>query len=199
MNPRKMSKRKTSPKKAKKALDKDSEKRGPGRPGVSTAEFEMRAYDLTLTLRQNWDQARNAFLLAKTKREFTRSWKQVSAYLRQKFPEDLFRLVIDTRKDPAFPKKEATMPGFFGDCLAGMGKVSPRTSRDLTLKERRKNRFRITRRDSYIECSCGYEGIAWYGSCPECGTELLGNLELAREAGLRFERPEPPKKLRIVT
>lgn len=190
------------PKKPKKPLDTVSEKRPRGRPRVNPKEVAVKGDDLWLILEQNWKLIRPAFLSARSEAEFSRTWRKVPAHVRKEFPSDLldlFAVILEIRQQRRFPKKEAKMPRFFADSLAGVvvtgnKKVGVRRSWEICTEERRRQRFQIIRRDTYIECYCSYKGLAWYGSCPRCKTDTLGEIEMLREAKLDFVRPPAPKQ-----
>ncbi len=67
------------------------------------------------------------------------------------------------RTDPKFPKTVKAQIRFIGDSLAGLGRVAPRTSRDICAEGRKKQHI-IIRQDYDIECTCGYEGPAKPGA-----------------------------------
>ncbi len=157
--------RKTPPKE----LDKVFRKRRRGRPGVRKSEVQNRADDYRVTLEQNRDVLATPFLKAQSEEEFKRLLDEVPYDIRNRFAPIRFSLVEKTRTDPRFPKKAKAQIGFLGDSLAGLGRVAPRTSRDICAEERKKKRHMIIRQDYYIECTCGYEGPAKHGACPGCG------------------------------
>ncbi len=159
-------------KSAQKPLDTISGKRGRGRPGVRKSEVQNRAYDYRLTLEQNWDVLAAPFLKVQSEEEFKRLFDEAPHYVRSKFAPIRFPLVQKTRTDPKFPKKAQTQIAFFADSLAGLGRISPRRSRDICAEGRKKKRHTIIRQDYYIECTCGYEGPAKHGACPGCGTRV---------------------------
>ena len=154
---------------AQKPLDTVYSKRGRGRPGVRKSEVQNRADDYRVTLEQNWDVLATPFLKAQSDEEFKRLLDEVPYDIRNRFAPIRFSLVEKTRTDPRFPKKAKAQIGFLGDSLAGLGRVAPRTSRDICA-EGRKKRHMIIRQDYYIECTCGYEGPAKHGACPGCKT-----------------------------
>ena len=153
---------------AQKPLDTVYGKRGRGRPGVRKSEVQNRAYDYRLTLEQNWDVLAAPFLTAQSDEELKSLLDEAPYHVRNKFAPIRFSLVEKTRKDPKFPKTVKAQIRFIGDSLAGLGRVAPRTSRDICA-EGRKKRHMIIRQDYYIECTCGYEGPAKHGACPGCG------------------------------
>jgi hypothetical protein len=171
-----------------KSLDAFSEKRGRGRPGVSASEVAMRAENYQ---RMFWD-----YRLDKKKREYVRDkpseW--TTQILASKTVEDLerafqtqpistqnefrplFPLILKVLRERTFPKKPETQLDFLADSIAARAEIAPRTSRDICEKERAKqhtkSRYRILRREYYVECSCGYKGPARDNACPKCGAEI---------------------------
>lgn len=152
-----------------KGLDKVFRKRPRGRPGVRKSEVQNRAYDYRLTLEQDWNVLASTFLKAQSEEEFKKLLDEAPYHVRNKFAPIRFSLVEKMRTDPKFPKTVKAQIRFIGDSLAGLGRVAPRTSRDICA-EGRKKRHIIIRQDYYIECTCGYEGPAKHGACPDCGT-----------------------------
>ena len=165
-----MAKSKTAAKTAQKPLDRGYGKRGRGRPGVRKSEVQNRAYDYRLTLEQNWDVLAAPFLKAQSEEEFKKLFDEAPHYVRSKFAPIQFPLVQKTRTDPKFPRTTEKQKAFFADSLAALGRVSSRRSRDICAEGRKKEHHTIIRQDYYIECTCGYEGPANHGACPECGT-----------------------------
>lgn len=166
-----MPKKKKRSKKAQKGVDRFSEKARLGRPRiVGRSEAESRAYDYTLTFEQSWDSVKVALLRAKTESGFKKALEKAPYHVRDKFPPRLFPFIRKIRQDPKFPKTERAQKRFFAESLAGGGRISPRSSRDLCADLQKNPIHIIKRRDYYIECTCGYEGPAKYGRCPGCGT-----------------------------
>ncbi|MFQ5662851.1 MAG: hypothetical protein ACE5HL_03360 [Terriglobia bacterium] len=153
-----------------KALDRDSNKRPRGRPGVRKSEIQSRAYNFGLALEQNWNVLAEAFLKAQSEEEFGRLFEKAPDYVISKFAPIRFALIEKIRTEPKFPRTPEKQRVFFADSLAGLGGISPRRSRDICAEGRKKKRHMIIRQDYYIECTCGYEGPAKHGACPECGT-----------------------------
>ena len=170
-NIRNIERRKMTPTQAKKSLDRFSQKRGRGRPGVRKSEIQGRAYDYGLSLKQHWDVLAAPFLEARSEEEFRRLMESTPPYVKTKFAPRLFALIEKARKDLKFPRKPKTQQAFFAESMAGLGRVSPRRSRDICAEERKKPRHRIIRQEFYIECTCGYKGPALDGACRRCGTK----------------------------
>ena len=153
-----------------KGLDKVLRKRRRGRPGVRKSEIQGRAYDYGLTLKQHWDVLAEPFLKAQSEEEFKRLLEKAPEHVRSKLGPNLFPAVEKIREDPKFPVKATTQIAYFAESFAGLGRISPRRSRDICAEGRKKKRHTIIRQDYYIECTCGYEGPAKHGACPDCGT-----------------------------
>lgn len=79
--------------------------------------------------------------------------------------------------DPRFPKRQQARINFLADSLAGLGRVTPRSSRDICAreraKERAKSRHKIIRYEFYVECSCGYKGPARDNARPNAAQKFL--------------------------
>jgi hypothetical protein len=101
--------------------------------------------------------------------------KHASSYASEFIPrlaEDILKVV----NEPKFPKRADPQIKFLADSLAGRPNVEPRTSRDICVKERARERsksaYKIIRREFYVECSCGYKGPARNNACRKCGAEI---------------------------
>ena len=58
--------------------------------------------------------------------------------------------------------------------MAGFGWITPRSSRDLCLRERAKAKraHHIIRYEFYIVCSCHFKGYSRGHTCPRCGAKI---------------------------
>jgi hypothetical protein len=177
-----MPKRKQAALKPKKPLDKVPGKRGRGRPGVRPSEISGRAYDYRLIFSQIWDDKTDArgdtlkgmgdaLLNAQTEADVIGAFEPWPSY-KQQFAS-ISTLILKVLREKNFPKRREPQINFLADSLAGRGWISPRRSRDICERERKKKVNYITRRDFYIECTCGYNGPALHGKCPGCGTGKL--------------------------
>jgi len=168
-----MAKTKKTPKRVKKPLDTFSHKRGRGRPGVRTSEISGRAYNYHLIFTQIWDIVGWSLLAANTKEEVIKALEPT--HYKDEFAT-IASLVLQVLHDPKFPKRREAQINFLADSLAGRGIISPRRSRDICeqerAKERAKSRYKILRKEFYIECSCGYKGPARDDACRKCGAEI---------------------------
>jgi hypothetical protein len=180
----KMPKRKKVALKPQIPLDNVLEKRRRGRPGVRTSEIAGRSYHYRMMFAQIWDAIGVPLIQATTQEEVIAAFEEAGPYyvngLRHLAP-----LTLRVLSDGRFPVRREAQIGFLADSLAGLGRVSPRRSRDICLeeraKERKRSKHRILRREYYIECSCGYEGPARNDACPKCGAEMARSLGMATQ------------------
>ena len=165
-----------APKQVKKALDRFSLKRGRGRPGVRKSEIQGRAFNFGLLLEQYWNVLAESLLKAESEGEYKQVFDGKASHLKTNFEAIPFSLVEKVRKDLKFPKKIKSQQVFFAESFAGLGRISPRRSRDIVAEGRKKKKHKIIRQDYYIECTCDYKGPALHGACPDCGTRTVGLL-----------------------
>ena len=87
----------------------------------------------------------------------------------------LAELMLEVLKEKKFPKGREAQINFVADSLAGLGRVTPRLSRDICDRERaiEKKAHKIIRYEYYIECSCDYRGMSRDHACPKCGAEIV--------------------------
>jgi hypothetical protein len=206
-----MRKRKKTRVSAQKPLDKVSKKKR-GRPGIRASLVVASADNARLLLEQFWDDLNDPLFSAETPEAVAAAFAVVPEHVRgglmpppaEQNPATPFavarrtvggrlwptpgpELVLRILKEPKFPKTREARIRFLADSLAGRGEVSPRRSRDICATERAKPVHYITRRDFYIECTCGYKGPALRGACPKCGTrKTLPVIEWAPEFSKRF-------------
>lgn len=158
-----MPKDKTARKKLAIPLDMFSEKRGRGRPyKIRASEVFGRAYNYHLIFSQIWDLAGEQLVKAATEDEIIKALEKTSQ--KQEFVP-ILPLILKVLRDREFPKRnKKARINFLADSLAARGAVTPRTSRDICARERKRERkkstHRIIRHEFYIECSCGYRGPA---------------------------------------
>ncbi len=149
-----MPKDKTVRKKLANPIDTFSGKRGRGRPyKIRASEVSGRAYNYQLIFSQIWDVAGEQLVRATTEEEITKALEHTSQ--KAEFVH-IIPLVLKVLCDREFPKrnKKARIT-FLADSLAARGTVTPRTSRDICARERKRERkkstHRIIRREFYIE------------------------------------------------
>jgi hypothetical protein len=83
-------------------------------------------------------------------------------------------LIFKVLQERNFPKREQSRINFLADSIAGQGIVTPRRSRDICAKERKreKHTHHITRCEFYVECSCGYRGPSRDKACRRCHARI---------------------------
>lgn len=85
-------------------------------------------------------------------------------------------LILSILREKTFPKTKSAQLDYLADSLAGLGHVTPRSSRDICSDERAKQRakspYRVIRKEFYIECTCGYKGPALDNACRKCKAEI---------------------------
>jgi hypothetical protein len=179
--PAKMSARRKSANEGEKLLDAVFPKRKRGRPyKVVASEVSGRAYNYRLIFSQTWEKIGDELLNARTEEDVIRSFEN-TPYQREF--QDLTALILRVLREKEFPKKNRKAQTIFlAESLAARGDVSPRTSRDICAKarkrERAKSRHHIIRYEFYVECSCGYKGPARDNACRKCGAEIIRPLAM---------------------
>jgi hypothetical protein len=168
-----MAKTEKLPDRVKKPLDTFLQTRGRGRPGVRVSEITGRSYNYQLIFSQIWDFVGRPLLAANTKEEVVKALEPTP--YKDEFA-GIASLVLQVVRDPKFPKRREAQINFLGNSLAGRGLISPRRSRDICeqerARERAKSKYKIIRKEFYIECSCGYKGPARDNACRKCGAEI---------------------------
>lgn len=148
-------------------------KRRPGRPKeISPSEVVTRANYFEEIFDQCkdqivWDKLRHA----KSKRDVIEAFADIDpSYLETEFRPRCV-LILEIVNEPTFPKRSISAQiRFLAESLGADGLLSFRRSRNICAEERRKPKYKIIRREFYIECTCGYKGPALDGGCPDCGT-----------------------------
>ncbi len=176
-----MPKRKKAAKNPKKWLDKVSRQqpssrihpastRKRGRPGVQASEIAGRSFNYRYIFEDVWDKLSEPLLKATCVEQVTKALKQFGQPYSNEFVPHLSKLFLQVIQEPKFPKRPNTQVAFLADSLAGLGRVSPRRSRDICERQRNFPAHKIIRQEFYIECTCKYKGPALHGRCPKCGT-----------------------------
>jgi hypothetical protein len=122
-----------------------------------------------------WNELEPPLLAAETEDDVVKTF-QITMPHWNEFPP-LAALILRVVKDPQFPKRKRARVNFLANSLAGVGLVTPRSSRDICAKERKKRTAlklapSILRYEFYIECSCSYKGHSKDHGCPKCGAKI---------------------------
>ena len=118
-----MAKRKQSSRKPTNPLDRASEGRPRGRPGVRASEIEGRAYHYRLIFEEIWDVVGESLLKAQTEENVIQVLQRDGRYTNEFAP--IASLVLEVLRDPDFPKrKREAQIGFLADWLAGRGWIT---------------------------------------------------------------------------
>ena len=169
-----MAKRKKQAPDPQKSLDTFSKNRGRGRPGVRKLEIAGRGYHYRLLFGGIWEWAGEKLLQAKTEEDVLTALENHGDYRQELLP--VASLIPKVTSDPKFPQGSEAQINFLADSLAGLGFVSFRRSRDICgqarAKQKKKTKYKIIRREFYVECTCGYKGPARYDACRKCGAEI---------------------------
>jgi hypothetical protein len=178
--PAKIEKHHSAVKKPKKGLDRLPEKPGRGRPGVRRSEIRGRADNYRWIFDQVWDRMWPLLSTAQTEEDVERAFQDGASPYNSYFVP-LAPLALKILHERRFPKLRHAQINFLADSLAGLGRVSPRRSRDICDDERTKEEraHHIIRYELYIECSCRYKGRSRDHACPKCGAKIdfgLGSL-----------------------
>lgn len=138
---------------------------------MRASEIRGRGDHYRLLFSQIWKDLREPLLKAQTEEDVVRAFDPWPSY--QRDFEPIAALILQVLGEPKFPKRPEPQINFLADSLAGRSWISPRTSRDICQRERKKKVNYIIRQDYYIECTCRYKGPALHGKCPKCGTDKL--------------------------
>ena len=157
-------------------LDTSSGKRGRGRPPkIARSWVTGRAENYRRVLSEVWPKLSVPLLAAETTEQVSAAFEYAQSYAGEFVPRlasDILALI----HDPNFPKRPKAQVGFLADSVAGRPNIKFRSSRDICVKERAKQRaqspYKILRKEFYIECECGYEGPASDNACRECGAGI---------------------------
>jgi hypothetical protein len=156
-----------------------------GRPGVDRSQVLQTADQLSVMLPAFWPKLAKPLLAAHSPGDVTRAF-EAFGLVSTSFVPHWSGLILKITRDRRFPRVRAKAQiAFLADSLGAQGAVTPRRSREICAEERTKESHFIVRRDYYIECTCGYEGPALKGACPDCGTmQLAEDLLSASEDSL---------------
>jgi hypothetical protein len=148
-------------------------KRRRGRPGVDRSQVLQTANQLSVMLPGFWPRLVRPLLAAQSPGDVTRAFEALGL-VSTSFVPHWSELILKIIQDRRFPRvRGKAQRAFLADSLGAQGAVTPRRSREICAEERTKKSHFIVRRDFYIGCTCGYEGPALKGACPDCGTRQL--------------------------
>ena len=165
-------------------IDTFSKKRGRGRPQRIPRSWVIgRADNYRISLAEVWSKLRDPLMAAQTEEQTIAAFENYGQPYAREFVPRLAPDILALIRYSSFPKRSKAQIGFLADSLAGRPNVEFRTSRDICVKERAKQRakspHKIIRKEFYVECSCGYHGPARDNGCQKCGAEIplsLGTL-----------------------
>ncbi len=147
------------------------------------SEVVGRAYNYRYIFNQVWDRLWPLLSTAQTEEDVTKAFQEGANPYTQEFIPGLASLTLKVVCDPDFPKEQReAQVNFLADSLAGLGRVTPRRSRDICWEERvkKKQGTHIIRYEYWVECSCGYKGKSRDHACPRCGARIsFSTLHLA--------------------
>jgi len=189
----KIRKRTAKAKKPKIALDKVFKKRRRGRPAkVRPPEIRGRADNYRIILNQVWDRLWPLLSKAGVEADVVKAFQEGANPYAREFVPSLSNLVLEVLHDRKFPKRRQAQINFLADSLAGLGRIAPRSSRDLCGKERAKAKraHHILRYEFYVECSCGYRGKSRNLLARNVEQELI--LDLVRSSPLTYAESGVP-------
>jgi hypothetical protein len=167
-----MAKRQKATKRQEQVADTETS-RGPGRPeNVDPLETRGRADNYRGILQNVWSSLWPPLSQAKSEADVVKALESARAYETQFAP--WASLILTVLQDPRFPKRDQARINFIADSLGGLGRVSPRRSRDICAEQRAKERRThcILRYEVYVECSCGYQGHSQNHACPKCRAKI---------------------------
>lgn len=160
--------------KPKQGLDSWRKKPRRGRRArMRASEIRGRADNYRWIFEQVWDRLWPLLSKAGSEAEVTEAFEEgANPYQREFVP--FAPLALKVLRERRFPKLPKAQINFLADSLAGLGRVAPRRSRDISSEEREKEKraHHIIRYEFYIECSCGHRGQSRDHACPKCGTRI---------------------------
>jgi hypothetical protein len=171
----KIRKRSARGKKAKIPLDRFLEKRRRGRPAkVRPPEIRGRADNNRVIFNQVWKRLWPLLSKVQAEADVVKAFQEGANPYAQQFVPSWSNLVLEILHDRKFPKRRQAQINFLADSLAGLGRIAPRTSRDICTDERAKAKraHHIIRYEFYVECSCGYKGKSRNHACQKCRTSI---------------------------
>jgi hypothetical protein len=163
-------------KKTKIALDKDSARKRRGRRArVLASEVAGRGKHYRIIFGQVWKRLWPLLSQAQTEEQVREAFKEGAVPYDRQFMPSLAALVLRVVREPKFPRRQSkAQANFLADSLAGLGRITPRRSRDIFELERSKEKqaHHIIQYEFYVVCSCGYKGHSRHHACPKCGARI---------------------------
>jgi hypothetical protein len=149
---------------------------------VRPTEIRGRADNYRFILGQVWDRLWPRLSQALTDQEVIDAFLEGASPYAQEFVPALANLIFRVLRERKFPKRPEAQINFLADALAGLGYVSPRSSRDICQKQRtrEKRAHHILRYEFYVECSCGFKGRSHNHACRQCGAKIDFDLSRPR-------------------
>ena len=177
-----MAKTKNAKDTAKNTLDKVSQKgpRGPHRR-VMPSVVRGRADNYRVVLNNVWTKLWPSLSQLQTEADVIEAFREAYPGDNEFMPH-LASLILKVRRERTFPKRRTPQINFMADSLAGLGRVTPRRSRDICADDRAraKRAHHILRYEFYVVCSCGYRGPSVNHACRKCGARIDHGLGLAK-------------------
>ena len=168
-------------KKSKNALDTFSEKKPRGRKRrVRASEVRGRADSYRYIFNRIWDRIWPGLRNAEKYDDVIQCLRKADIGSYALDLEIIANLILAVIRDPKFPKrKREAQINFLADSIAGLGSVTPRSSRDICERERAriKRKHHILEYEFWIKCSCGYKGRSQKHACPKCEAEIPFRLD----------------------
>ena len=126
-----------------------------------------------MSLEKEWNGLWPRLSQAQTEDDVISAFREAYTYDHELMPHQA-PVILKVLMERSFPKRRKAQIGFIADSVAGLGKVSPRTSRDICAKERARTKraTHIVRYEFYIECSCEYTGNSVNHACPLCEAKI---------------------------
>lgn len=141
-----------------------------GRPGVRPSESRGRRRKLPLDFGSGLGSAvaANARITEEVKTAF-----QLGASSYNRDFEPYAPLALKILQEKRFPRLRRAQVNFLADSMAGLGRVSPRRSRDICYEEREKEKLHShILRYSMLSVPAAIKANRGDHACPKCGTKI---------------------------
>ena len=189
--PAKITNRRKPQEKSNFPLDMYFEKKRRGRkPNVVASWVRGRADNYRYIFDQIWTHIWPGLSKAETYQDVIQCLRSVGIGAYALELEIIANLILMVVHDPEFPKrKRKGQINFLADSIAGQGLVTPRSSRDICERERRriKRTHHILSYEYWIECSCRYKGHSRNHACPKCDAKILLRTDSPLDASPIFQ------------